>query len=171
MNLARPFLSALRSPARAGLLAAAACPLASGAAAAQSAPDANEAFYQRAADCAAAMQADQFALVARARAGTPGLRPELIHLTKLGFAYVGTAYLRGLRDPRGSDMLKAATAEQKGWPAERHQALVAQCRVEAEKVYDEANSMEQWLVDNKATKRVDRFLSAPAPAPASAASR
>jgi hypothetical protein len=129
-----------------------------------------EAFYQRASACAAAMQFDQLALVARARSGDTGVRPELLQLTKLGFAYVGEAYLKGLRDPRGSDMLKAATAEQKDWPAERHAALVAQCRVEAQKVYDGAG-LWQWAIDNKASKRVDRFLSMPPLPAASAASR
>ncbi len=129
-----------------------------------------EAFYQRASACAAAMQFDQLALVARARSGDTGVRPELLQLTKLGFAYVGEAYLKGLRDPRGSDMLKAATAEQKDWPAERHAALVVQCRVEAQKVYDGAG-LWQWAIDNKASKRVDRFLSMPPLPAASAASR
>jgi hypothetical protein len=130
---------------------------------------ADEAFYQRASECAAAMQFDQFALVARARQGEPNLRPALFELTRLGFAYVGEAYLKGLRDPRGSNMLKAAAAQQKDWPAARHQALVAECRVEAQKVYDNSG-MWKMLVDNKANKRVDRFLSMPA-LPASAASR
>ncbi len=133
------------------------------------AADENEAFYQRASTCAAAMQFDQLALVERTRQGEQGLRPELLDITKLGFAYVGEAYLKGLRDPRGGDMLKAATAEQKDWPAAKHKALVAQCRVEAQKVYDDAG-MWQWAVDNKAKKRVDRFLSMPA-APASSASK
>ncbi|MFL6630536.1 MAG: hypothetical protein ACJ8IK_05885 [Burkholderiaceae bacterium] len=130
---------------------------------------ADEAFYQRASECAAAMQFDQYALVARARQGEPNLRPALFELTKLGFAYVGEAYLKGLRDPRGSNMLKAAAAQQKDWPAARHEALVAECRVEAQKVYDNSG-MWKMLVDNKANKRVDRFLSMP-PLPASAASR
>ena len=129
----------------------------------------DEAFYQRASTCAAAMQFDQLALVERTREGEKGLRPQLFELTKLGFAYVGEAYLKGLRDPRGGDMLKAATAEQKGWPESRHKALVAQCRVEAQKIYDGAG-MWQWAVDNKANKRIDRFLSMP-PLAASAASR
>ena len=128
----------------------------------------DEAFYQRASNCAAAMQVDQYALVARARSGDTSVRPALFEITKLGFAYVGEAYLKGLRDPRGSDMLKAATAAQKDWPAARHAALVAQCRVEAQKVYDNSG-MWRMLVDNKANKRVDRFLSMP-PLPASAAS-
>jgi len=130
---------------------------------------ADEAFYQRASDCAAALQFDQLALVARARSGEKGLRPALFEVTKLGFAYVGEAYLKGLRDPRGAQMLKASTAAQKDWPAEKHAAMVAQCRAEAQKVYDDSG-MWKMLVDNKANKRVDRFLSMP-PLPASATSR
>jgi len=131
---------------------------------------ADEAFYRRASECAAAMQYDQFALVARVRSGEKeAVRPALFEITRLGFAYVGEAYLKGLRDPRGSDMLKAAMAEQKDWPAARHKALVAECRVEAQKVYDDSG-MWKMLVDNKARKRVERFLSMP-PLPASAASR
>ena len=128
----------------------------------------DEAFYHRASECAAAMQVDQFALVARGRAGDASVRPALLEITKLGFAYVGEAYLKGLRDPRGGQMLKAASAEQKDWPAARHAALVAECRAEAQKVYDNAG-LWRWPIDNKANKRVDRFLSMP-PLAASAAS-
>ena len=129
----------------------------------------DEAFYHRASECVAAMQVDQYALVARARQGDRSVRPALFDITKLGFAYVGEAYLKGLRDPRATNMLKAETAAQKDWPAARHAALVAQCRVEAQKVYDDSG-MWKILVDNKANKRVDRFLSMP-PLPASSASR
>ena len=128
----------------------------------------DEAFYHRASECAAAMQFDQYALVARARAGDKSVRPALFEITKLGFAYVGEAYLKGLRDPRGGEMLKAATAEQQDWPAARHTALVTQCRAEAQRVYDDSG-MWKMLVDNKANKRVDRFMSMP-PLPASSAS-
>ena len=163
------FSIAHRAPARRWrrgvALILAGCALA-GAAAASDADD--EAFYQRASNCAAAMQFDQLALVARARAGATDVRPELLQLTRLGFAYVGEAYLKGLRDPRGGDMLKAATAEQKNWPAARHAALVAECRVEAQKVYDNAG-LWRYPIDSKASKRVDRFLSMP-PLPASEAS-
>jgi hypothetical protein len=150
-------------------IAAATLLLMAGAARADDAQD--EAFYHRASECAAAMQFDQYALVARARAGDKSVRPALFEITKLGFAYVGEAYLKGLRDPRGGEMLKAATAEQKDWPAARHTALVAQCRAEAQKVYDDSG-MWKMLVDNKANKRVDRFMSMPplAPSAASAAS-
>ena len=129
----------------------------------------DEAFYHRASECAAAMQFDQYALVARAREGDKSVRPALFDITKLGFAYVGEAYLKGLRDPRGGEMLKAAGAEQKDWPEARHRAMVAQCRLEAQKIYD-GSGMWKILVDNKANKRVDRFMSMP-PLPAWGASR
>jgi hypothetical protein len=137
------------------------------AAPARAADSEDEAFYQRASECAAAMQYDQFALVARARSGDKSVRPALFELTKLGFAYVGEAYLKGLRDPRGTNMLKEQMAVQKDWPAARHAALVSECRAEAQKVYDNSG-MWKMLVDNKANKRVDRFLSMP---PLPAASR
>jgi hypothetical protein len=149
-------------------LAAAASALLAGLAAPARADDAqDEAFYHRASECAAAMQSDQFALVARARSGDTSVRPALFEITRLGFAYVGEAYLKGLRDPRGAQMLKAATAEQKDWPAARHAALVTQCRAEAQRIYD-GSGMWKLLVDNKANKRVDRFLSMP-PLPAGSA--
>ena len=131
---------------------------------------ADEAFYQRASDCAAALQVDQYALVARARSGDKTVRPALFEITKLGFAYVGRAYLNGLRDPRGAEMLKASTAAQKDWPADRHAAMVAQCRVEAQHVYDNSGFWK-GLVDSRANKRVDRFLSMPPLPAASAASK
>jgi len=157
-------------PAHRLLPAAVALSLLAGLAAPALADDAaNEAFYQRAADCAAAMQVDQYALVARARAGDKSVRPALFEITKLGFAYVGEAYLKGLRDPRGAEMLKASSAAQKDWSPARHAALVTQCRAEAQKVYDDSG-MWKMLVDNKANKRVDRFLSMPPLPAASAAS-
>jgi hypothetical protein len=139
------------------------------AAGARAQPAGDEAFYERAATCAAALEVDQLALVARARAGEPDLRPRIVHITQAGFAYVGTAYKRGLRDPRADDMLKAARAEQKGWDAARHAKVAAECLAEGESLYNGASSIEQWLVTNKVNKRVDRFLnSAPAAPHASA---
>ena len=132
----------------------------------------DEAFFQRAATCAAAMEIDQQILVARARGGTPGLRPELVQLTQLGFAYVGSAYLRGLRNPRGDAMLAAARVEEHTRAAADHVKLVATCRTEAAVLLYEATSLEQWLVNNRAEARVDRYLAASRPAtPESAASR
>lgn len=134
------------------------------------APDGDEAFYQRAADCAASMEIDQLALVARARAGEKALRPQIVQLTADGFAYVGTAFKRGLRNPRADRMLAAALGEQKGWDWPRHEKLSAQCTREARALYDNASSLERWLVDRKAAKRVDRYLSSPNAPPNPAAS-
>lgn len=178
----RPMNTALRShdfrsrrPVRsllAGLSAAllALAAQAQGDAGAAAPSDADEAFYQRAATCAAAMEDDQHALVERVRAGATELRPELVQLTQLGFTYVGSAYKRGLRNPRADQMLKDAHLQQKGWDAARHAKTVKECRVESQALYEDASSVEQWFVAKRANSRVDRFLSAPA-RPASAASR
>ena len=161
--------TALAGRARHAILAVAAVALAPLAAHAQPSDPAamtDEAFYQRAAVCAAALQTDQLALAARAKAGELDLKPQLQQITKLGFTYVGTAYLRGLRDPRADNMLKAQVAEQKSWDAARHEKVVGECRVEAQGLFDNASSMEQWLVTNRANKRVDKFLGTMNPAPA-----
>ena len=168
---ASPVPSPRRGCPRAVLAAAA---LAITAAGARAQPADDEAFYQRAATCAAALEVDQLALVARARSGEPDLRPRIVRITQAGFAYVGTAYKRGLRDPRADEMLKAARVEQKGWDAGRHAKVAGECLAEGEALYNDASSIEQWLVTNKVNKRVDRFLksaSPPAHAPAPPASQ
>jgi hypothetical protein len=131
-------------------------------------PSDDEAFYQRAATCAAAMEVDQLSMARRARAGETELRDRIVRLTEYGFAYVGTAYKRGLRNPRADEMLKTARAEQKGWDAARHAKVASECTAEGEALFNGATSLEQWLVTSKANKRVDRFLNAPAPASAPA---
>jgi hypothetical protein len=130
--------------------------------------DVENPFFAHAAACAAALEVDQLALVARARAGTSGLRDELVRTTVLGFTFVGTAYKRGLRNPRGDTLLNAARAEQRNWPQQRHEQAVASCRAEAARLFDDATSLERWLLTNRAAARVDRYLSASAAsAPAS----
>lgn len=160
-----PFATVIPSPRRGRMRAACmAAALAIVAAGAQARPARDdEAFYQRAATCAAALEVDQLGLVARARSGEPGLRPRIVRITQAGFAYVGTAYKRGLRDPRADDMLKAARVEQKGWDTARHAKVAGECLAEGEALYNDASSIEQWLVTNKVNKRVDRFLNSPNP--------
>jgi hypothetical protein len=132
---------------------------------------ADDPFFVHGAGCVAALEFDQLALVARARAGAPGLRDEIIRTTVLGFTFVGVAYKRGLREPRADALLNAARSEQREWPPEQHAQTVAACRIEGQRLFDEASGLEQWLVTNRATARVDRYLNAPArPAPSTPAS-
>ena len=157
-------------PAYRFMIAATALALLSGMAAPALADDAaDEAFYHRASECAAAMQVDQFALVARMRSGDKSVRPALFDITKLGFAYVGRAWQRGLQQARADQMLKASIEEQKDWPAARHAATVTECRAEAQKIYDGAGLLKMAL-DGLANKRVNRYMSMPPLPAASAAS-
>ena len=83
--------TALAGRARHAILAVAAvaavalAPLAAHAQPSDPAAMTDEAFYQRAAVCAAALQTDQLALAARAKAGELDLKPQLQQITKLGF--------------------------------------------------------------------------------------
>ncbi len=143
-----------------------ACALAAPLAArAQTVPDNDEAFYQRAAVCAAAMEVDQLALVMRVRAGDAAARAPLVDITRLGFSYVGEAYLRGMRNPRADDMLKAERIEVRTWDDARREKTVGECRVEAQAIYDSANALTQSLLMNRVNKRVDKFISSPNPPP------
>ena len=138
------------------------------AARAQVVPADDEAFYQRAATCAAAREVDQLALALRARAGDAGARPPLVEITKLGFSYVGEAYLRGLRQPRADNMLKAQRIEVKSWDVARREKTVGECRIEAQSIFDGANGLTQALLMNRVNKRVDKFIAQKPPAAASA---
>jgi hypothetical protein len=134
------------------------------AARAQTVPSDDEAFYQRAAVCAAAMEVDQLALAERVKAGDASVRPALVDITKLGFSYVGEAYLKGLRNPRGDQMLAAERAEVRAWDPARRAKTVGECRVEAQSIFDGANRLTQALLMNRVNKRVERFLKRPATA-------
>jgi hypothetical protein len=123
--------------------------------------DATTRFHLRAATCAAALEIDQRVLVDRARAGTPGLREDLVHVTVLGFTFVGVAYQRGLRNPRAQSLLDAARVEQKALAPRAHEAVAAGCRAEAAALFDGVGAPAQWLLTNRANARVDRFLAAP----------
>jgi hypothetical protein len=123
--------------------------------------DPSAAFALRAATCAAALEIDQRALVERARAGAFGLREEIVHVSVLGFTFVGVAYQRGLRNPRAQALLDAARIEQKALAPARHEVVVAGCRTEAAALFDGATALERWLLTNRANARVDKFLAAP----------
>ncbi len=151
----------------AALASALAAPLA---AHAQVAPTDDEAFYQRAATCAAAMEVDQLALAMRLRAGEAAVRPPLVEITKLGFSYVGEAYLRGLSQKRGEAMLKAQEIEVKSWDTARREKTIGECRVEAQSIFDGANGLTQALLMHRVNKRVDKFLTQKMPAAAPSSS-
>jgi hypothetical protein len=128
-------------------------------ASAQATPSAPElAGWQRASACVAVLKADVEGLRERAKAGTQGLRPEMVEITGLGFAFVGDSYKQGLRNPLADRLLNEAEAAQKTAPAESLRALSQACRAEGALLLQQANGLERMLVKNRAEARVDRLL-------------
>lgn len=140
------------------LLIAPACALLlSSALPARAAPD-DAPFYRRAAACVAVLERDAAALAGRHQAGERGVKPALVKLTEQGFAFIGRAYLRGLRQAEADRLVDEAKAAQRGQPAEALAQLSAGCQAEGARLYANANGLEQAVVSNRARARVDKLL-------------
>lgn len=115
-------------------------------------------FHQRAAACVAVMKSDVERLVPRFRAGEAALRPDLERLTAQGYAFIGTAYLRGLRKAEADRMLAQAEAQQRQQAPEALRLLSTACQAEGAALLANANGLERALVNNRARARVDKLL-------------
>jgi hypothetical protein len=129
------------------------------AAAAQSDPSPQDlARWQQASACVAVLKADVLALRDRTWSGTPGLKPEMKRLTEQGFAFIGTAYKQGLREPLADRLLEETEAAQKRASPESLRALSQSCRADGARLLKQANVLERLLVGNRAEARVDKLL-------------
>lgn len=141
--------------------------------AAHAAPSAaDKAFYERAASCVAVLEQEASDMAGRYQPGDRTLKPALVKLTEQGFAFIGQAYLRGLRQAEADRMLRDAKATQRSLAPDARAQMVATCRTEGAQLYADANGLEQALVSNRARARVDKLLAKrrAAAAPAVAAS-
>lgn len=114
--------------------------------------------WQQASACVAVLKADVLVLRDRHWAGTPGLKPEMKRLTEQGFAFIGTAYKQGLREPLADRLLAEAEAAQKQKPPDALRALSQGCRTDGARLLKQANVVERLLVSNRAEARVDKLL-------------
>jgi hypothetical protein len=115
-------------------------------------------FYRRAASCVAVLERDAVELAGRYKAGERSVKPGLVRLTEQGFAFIGRAYLRGLRKPEADKLIDEAKATQKAMPPEALAQLSTGCRTEGAKLYADASGLEQMIVSNRAKSRVDKLL-------------
>lgn len=115
-------------------------------------------FFRRAAACVAVLERDAVEMAGRYKAGERAIKPGLVRLTEQGFAFVGKAYLRGLRKPEADKLIDEARAAQKSMPADALAQLSTGCRAEGAKLYADASGLEQMIVSNRAKARVDKLL-------------
>jgi len=137
------------------LAAAFALPLASRAAPLD---EAGLARFRHASACVAVMKRDAAALAERYRAGTTSVKPDVVRLTEAGFAFIGTAYKAGLRNPQADQLLDEAEAAQKSQSAASLRQLSADCQVEGAKLLRDSNMFERALVANRVKSRVEKLL-------------
>lgn len=127
--------------------------------------------YRHASECVAVLKRDALGLVERSKAGQTGARADLQRLTEQGFAFVGTAYKNGLRNPQADQLLAEAEQAQQRWPAERLRQLSTDCQGEGATLLKQSNFIERALVGNRAKARVDQLLKPVATAAATPAAR
>lgn len=123
---------------------------------------ADQAFYQRAAHCAAVMKHEVVHLTERWRAGDRAVKGDARRLTELSFTFVGIAYKRGLRGEAADKLLADAERAQAGQSAATLRQLSTDCQAEAGKLLERSNVLERALVRNRAKARVDQLMADPA---------
>ena len=112
---------------------------------------------QHSAECVAALGVDAEAMADQYRSGHTEVEAELVRRVQQGFAFIGTAYLQGVRDTEADRLLKAAEAAQKEIPAAELSARQVACRKEGARLLEKANAIERALVMKAAQRRVDRL--------------
>lgn len=120
--------------------------------------EADLAFFKRTSVCAAVLKQEVVTLQGRVNRGEGQLRGDIQRLTEQSFAYVGTAYKRGLRNPQADQMLGEAEAALKRLPPATQRQQLQECQAEGGRILANANVLERALVRNRAKARVDQLL-------------
>ena len=141
------------------LLALLAAPLIAAHAAPTAEPDL--ARYRHASACVAVLKQDASALADRYHEGATAVKPDVVRLTEQGFAFVGTAYKDGLRNPQADQLLQEAEHWLNGQPTSAQRQLSSDCQAEGSKLLSRSNVLERALVSNRARSRVDKLLAPP----------
>ena len=112
---------------------------------------------EHSAACVAALESQAEELAERFREGHPELEPALVELVQQGFAFIGTAWKQGLRDPEATRLLKAAEEAQKSLSPQELAERQAACRTEGATLLARANIVERAFVQLAAQRRVDKL--------------
>ena len=113
---------------------------------------------QRAALCVAALKHRADALTARLDPKEPQVEVELTRVLEHGFAFIGDAYLHGMRDKeKAQALLKAAEQAQIDLPPAQMAQRQAGCTVEAQQLRAEAGSIGRLVVAHAAKKRLAKL--------------
>ncbi len=111
-----------------------------------------------AADCVAALKANEGRLADTLKAGAP-VAGELLTVVRSGIAIIGTQYLAGLREAEARRLLEAAEKDFQALPRPSAEARQAQCLQEGQALYRNASPIERGLITSAARRRIRRLQS------------
>lgn len=129
------------------------------------APLSEQAYYLHASACVAAIKQDVLERVAAYRPGQTVQREDILRLTEQSFAFVGTAYKMGLRNPQAEQLLDEAEQRHTLLSPPAQRKLSQQCQTEGAGLVADANMLERLLVRNRAAARVNKLLPTPLTTP------
>lgn len=118
---------------------------------------------ERAAACVAALKVRADSLGTRLPR-EPRVEPELTTVLEHGFAFIGDAYLNGMRDKARADaMLAQAEKAQKSLTPAQLAERQASCQAEGARLLKDASPFGRMVVSHQARKRVERIKQKAAP--------
>jgi hypothetical protein len=119
------------------------------------------------ASCVAALKARAEPVAQRVRQGETAAETQLLPIVTASFAFIGTAYKQGIRNPQADDMMKAAEKSQATLPPAELGKLQDRCQAQGEQLLAQANYFERQFVIHAAHARIDRLRKHPTSQPAS----
>jgi len=109
-----------------------------------------------AADCVAALKAQEADLAQSVKAGEPR-EPFLLQVVRSGIAIIGTQYLAGVHEAEARELLKAAELEFEVLPPAAAEQRQQACLKEGEALFAKASPIERSLITMAAQRRIRRL--------------
>ena len=109
------------------------------------------------ADCVAALKVRAEPLAERLRHGDAAAEASLLPIVRASFAFIGSAYKQGLRNPKADEMMAAAEKAQAQMPPAELARMQDACQAEGTQLLAQASVFEQLFVNHAVRKRIDRL--------------
>lgn len=123
---------------------------------AQEKPSGKQAFFIEASDCTAALKARVVERTAQPK--SDARNKAILADTEMGFAFIGVAYKKGLRNPQADQMLAASEKKWVALSKTEQQNRLTSCSVKGQKLLKDLSAFERYIIKNRAKARVDKLL-------------
>lgn len=107
--------------------------------------------------CVAALKTRAEPLAERVRQGDPAAEAKLLPIVTASFAFIGSAYKQGVRQPRADELVSEAQKAQAKLPPAELAQVQDSCQAQGQQLYAQANVFERGFVSHAARSRIDRL--------------